>query len=101
MKLFKPRWVVRICIHKNPDKSDMDSLQHLKEGYFFYWNARKEKKRLSGIHLISVQICHIPFRKRHPYFPLWLSIFALIAVTMNIRLDSCIRHILQIMQVSR
>ena len=75
MKLFKPRWVVRICIHKNPYKSDMDSLQHLKEGYFFYWNARKEKKRLSDIPVISVQICHIPFRKRHPYFPLWLSIF--------------------------
>lgn len=101
MKLFKPRWVVRICIHKNQDKSDMDNLQHLKEGYFFYWNARKEKKRISDIPVISVQICHIPFRKRHPYFPLWLSIFALIAVTMNIRLDSCIRHILQIMQVWR
>lgn len=26
MKLFKPRWVVRICIHKNPDKSDMDDI---------------------------------------------------------------------------
>lgn len=101
MKLLKPRWIVRICIHKNPDKSDMDNLRYLKEGYFFYWNARKEKKRLSNFPEISVQICHHPFRKRHPDFPLWFSIFALIGVTMNTEIGSCIRHILQTMQVWR
>ncbi len=46
--------------------------------------------------------CHIvkvPFRKRHPDFPIWFSIASLLLVAVAPEVDSCIRHILQIMQL--
>ena len=46
--------------------------------------------------------CHIvkvPFRKRHPDFPIWFSIASLLLVAIAPEVDSCIRHTLQIMQL--
>ncbi len=45
MKLFKPRWVVRICIHKNPDKSDMDNFTASKRGIFLLLECKEREEK--------------------------------------------------------
>lgn len=46
--------------------------------------------------------CHIvkvPFRKRHPDFPIWFSTASLLLVAIAPEVDSCTRYILRIMQL--
>lgn len=43
-------------------------------------------------------IVKVPFRKRHPDFPIWFSIASLLLVGIAPKVDLYIRHILQIMQ---
>lgn len=45
------------------------------------------------------QIIKVPFRKRHPDFPLWFSLVTLLLVGISSEVEWCIRHILQIMQL--
>ncbi len=44
------------------------------------------------------QIIKVPFRKRHPNFPIWCSIASLLLVVVAPKMDSYICHILQVMQ---
>lgn len=43
-------------------------------------------------------IIKVPFKKRHPNFPIYFSIVSLFLVGLAPKVDSCIRHILQIVQ---
>ena len=45
------------------------------------------------------EIIKVPFRKRHPDFPLWFSIALLLLVGISPVVEWCIHHILQIMQL--
>lgn len=40
----------------------------------------------------------VPFRKRHPDFPIWFSLISLLFLELEPVVDSGIRYILQIMQ---
>lgn len=44
-------------------------------------------------------IIKIPFRKRHPDFPIWFSIASLLLVELSQEVGSYIHHILQTMRL--
>lgn len=47
------------------------------------------------------QVIKVPFRKRHPDFPLWFAIVTLLLVGISPVAEWCIHHILQITQLWR
>lgn len=57
-------------------------------------NKRELQSKYGYAHIIKV-----PFRKRHPDFPVWFSLISLLLVEVAPEVDLCIRHILQIMQL--
>lgn len=66
-------------------------------------SSRKEvkeiKKRLEKTQ--GVEYSHtyrVPFREKHPNFPIWLSIASLLLVEFAPKVESCIHRILRIMQ---
>lgn len=44
------------------------------------------------------EIIRVPFRKRHPDFPIWFSLVSLLLVEFSSEVEWCIYHIQQIMQ---
>lgn len=61
--------------------------------------VREIKKRLEKTQ--GVEYSHtyrVPFREKHPEFPIWFSLCSLFLVEVAPEVDSCIRHILRIMQ---
>lgn len=61
--------------------------------------AIKAKRRLSSEESGYCHIIKVPFRKRHPDFPLWFSLISLLFVGFAQEVDLYIRHILRIMQL--
>lgn len=90
MKLLKPRWIVVTAENGGQEKQYFHS----------YFKARKVKKEMLLDNPDScITVVHNPFRKRHPDFPLWFSIFALLFGGMQEDVCSGIHHILQAMQI--
>lgn len=61
--------------------------------------AVRAKRRLSSEEAGYCHIVKVPFRKRHPDFPLWFSLISLLLVGFAPEVDLCIHHILRIMQL--
>lgn len=77
--------------------SDEDTLEyHAKHLFRAIRIKKKLKKELPDSYCCIVKV---PFRKRHPDFPIWFSIASLLLVGIAPELDSCIRHILQTVQI--
>lgn len=57
---------------------------------------RKLQKENPGSYCCIIKI---PFRKRHPDFPLWFSVTTLLFLGFLPAMEWCIHHILQIMQL--
>lgn len=61
--------------------------------------AIKVKRQLSSEEIGYCHIIKVPFRKRHPDFPLWFSLISLLLVGFAPKVDLYIRHILRITQL--
>ena len=57
---------------------------------------REMKKENPGSYCCIIKV---PFRKRHPNFPLWFSLASLLLVIFSPVVEWCIHHIHQIMQL--
>ena len=73
--------------------SDKDTQEHHAKHLFQAIRMKRSLKR--EVPESYCCIVKIPFRKRHPNFPIWFSIASLLLVGIAQEVDLCIRHILQ------
>lgn len=88
------KYIIRCCFEKtNGEYTEKEKYAY---GFAEAVSVRCEMKK--AYQNSYCYIVKVPFRKRHPDFPIWFSIASLLLVSIAPEVDSYIRHILQAMQ---